>query len=92
MNSELKEKQIYAKDPKAYYDPTLESKRLKKLDLGSALDKIREDLMNESPVFTEENFKIPQKIQNKRNHNTEIDNEFINDSYLPKIKRLNSKN
>ena len=81
---------VYQRDPNAYYDPTLLDKGIKKNELRSALDQVRKDLNADQPEFTEENFKIRQKVQNYRNLNNEKDNKFIRDNYWTDTKGYDS--
>jgi hypothetical protein len=75
----------YMRDPSAYYDPTLDEKRMKAAQIVQTIEdmrnEIKKDIKLTGPVFTEENFHVKTKIQNIVNANKEDANKFIADSY-----------
>jgi len=85
--------EVYKRDPLAYYDPTVKDKEDKKIELKSALEQVKKDLNMNGPEFTEENFKVRQKIQNFENNNKEKDNGIIRNNYWSSTKAYDvSKN
>jgi hypothetical protein len=81
----------YMRDPVAYYDPSLQEKKMKSAKILETINKLKEDLNNDiklnGQVFTEENFSIKTKIQNLANANKEKTNELIADSYYYDVNR-----
>merc|ERR1712032_796028 len=73
--------EVYKRDPLAYYDPTLKDKDDKKVELKSALDQVKKDLRANGPEFTEENFRVKEKLQNYKNFNIEKENGIIRNNY-----------
>ena len=90
-NNNINKDFIYNRDPQAYYDPTLKSKEDKKNELKSALEQVKLDLITKEPEFTEENFKVRQKVQNFRNLNFEKDNKYISENLWSSTKGFESK-
>jgi hypothetical protein len=82
---------VYNRDPKPYYDPTLNFKEEKKSNLISALEKVKKDLYKNQPIFSEENFSVKQKIQNLKNLNNENNNKFIRENYWTENKIFDRK-
>lgn len=72
---------VYKRDNKPYYDPTVESKEERKNELKSALEQVKKDLVADQPEFTEENFRVRQKVQNYRNYNEENHNKYVQDNF-----------
>jgi hypothetical protein len=69
----------------------LKFKEEKKTELISALEKVRKDLYKNQPIFSEENFRVKQKIQNFKNLNNENNNKYIRDNYWTENKMFDSK-
>lgn len=78
--------EVYRRDPRAYYDPSMKSKEQRKEVLKGAIDQISKDLILQQPEFTEENFKVKTNLQNYNNLNLEKDNKYIIDNYWSETK------
>ena len=88
MTHDTKGREVYFKDAKAYYDPTLMDKIAQKAKLIDQINNLTIELNdNSKPILIVGTKKASLKIQNFVNTNKEETNEFIGKSYYYPVDR-----
>jgi hypothetical protein len=92
MTHDSKGREVYFKDPKAYYDPTMDDKRQRKVQLQNQIRHLTNELNSNKPTLIIGTKKSSVKIQNFFNTNSEETSEFIGKSYYYPVDRSTLSN
>jgi len=92
MTHDAQGREVYFKDPKAYYDPTLDDKRARKVQLQSQIRHLTNEINSNKPTLIVGTKKSSVKIQNFVNTNSEETSEFIGKSYYYDVDRSTLSN
>ncbi len=92
MTHDSKGREVYFPDPKAYYDPTMNDKRSRKVQLQNQIRHLTNELNSNKPTLIIGTKKSSVKIQNFFNTNSEETSEFIGKSYYYPVDRSTLSN
>lgn len=92
MTHDSKGREVYFKDPKAYYDPTVPDKLARKVHLQNQIRDLNNQLISDKPTLIVGKKISSVKIQNFVNTNREETNQFIANSYYYPVDRSTLSN